>query len=1035
MKKILTIILAVAALLSAAAPMAFAESLNPYEFISTLSFDHSEEALKEGKQGEGLQEKADYVGDFWGAGLVYRNVDFGNMTPSTMILNAGSMENPIVDFRLDSMDGPIFATVQVVSTGAWGTQKSFEAKINMKIEGVHDIWLVNRPVGNGRFFSFKIIPAEYDRTPLVLYDGTENYTEELSGEDKFYCDLIGGLGFKSGQGDTIDPNLTVSRGTFASFIDWVMNYFNNGERYFTDVADNYVHYEAITRLKSYNIISGYDDMTFRPDQAITGDEAATICVNALGYNKYSAGDYNFKKAKLMSQSGIKKVTEPISTLEAMKLIYQFLKSDYVYMDISGAESYELYEKKNILEYTRNIYLETNVIEGNVFSMIDNPSESTEGGQVVIRGETFNTSNSGAERFLGRKCEYFVYRDKDADYPEILSIAIDKKSASIKIDHKTEPYIENGTLYYEDNNKTKKITLSQNTQVIYNSAAYENIDISQLLNMQNMKYENGAWVSNGKEKREFKGTIEAVDYNGGTNADVLFVNYFEDIVVSGYDESGMLLRNKLSDNAYYITGKEDKSYSTIFLDGESVSYRVLEPDMVGIIYQSINNDGKCIVTAYFTTESIEGKINSKSSDKLTINSEEYDVSADLLKTKDIYIGMTGKFYLNPFNEVMWVVTGDTASNERLVLYIRGGYSEENEEVCITVWDKEENCLKQYSVMEKINLEGVRTKSYDQVMNGAGGYTNIGVSSLKKGYLLKIKTNDQGKVTYIDSQLTGAKNEKDCVKMISASIDGEQLIYRWEPKLFGSDLEGNKYPFRDDTIMITAPNLSSDEFSIGQDFRVDPINTLNEEDQTREFVLFSTEYETSIASTVIYYKNKKVEYDKYSLYVFEESDGRILGRNDETCQTVVLNNSGMSKNYVVSQDYSKNVDFSAFVPGTLLRVALNSYNEISSVEKVFVPNSDEGTVNEQNPENETYMNSSLRVLLAEVAERDDNFIRLKKKKGEMAVSEYVNTDDILVFTCKTANRRAVIEASDASALTVGKKALFILDYGRVKQAIIY
>ncbi|MER2121470.1 MAG: S-layer homology domain-containing protein [Solibacillus sp.] len=51
---------------------------------------------------------------------------------------------------------------------------------------------------------------------------------------------------------------------------------------FTDVAENNVHFKAITELHAAEIISGYPDGTFKPAQNVTRGQAAKIIAGALG---------------------------------------------------------------------------------------------------------------------------------------------------------------------------------------------------------------------------------------------------------------------------------------------------------------------------------------------------------------------------------------------------------------------------------------------------------------------------------------------------------------------------------------------------------------------------------------------------------------------------------------------------------------------------------------------------------------------------------------------------------------------------------
>lgn len=1036
MKKFLTALLAAAALFCAAAAGVSAETINPYSTVYTMSHDDSESALADGKI-TAITQADGGVSDFRPGGLVFRDVDFGKMTPKKIVLTAGLPLNHAgrIDFKLDKYDGEIFATVYMRDTGGWTIRQEFEGDILTDVSGVHDVWMV-MSTGNGRLYSFEIIPEEYSRTPIVLGDGSGEYGDELSKEDEFYCRLIGGLGFTSSKDGKFDPGLTVSRGTFVSFIDWVLDYSKSGEKYFTDVADDHAYYEAIARLKKYNIIEGYGDMTFKPDRAITAEEAATICANALGYMKGTEYGHEEKKAELITKSGIKKSSAPLTTLSASKMLYRFLTSDYVSYKLKSSKGFISDDSKCILEETRDIYLKTGVVDGNVLGKIANPADSTDADEVTIDGISYKTLQSGAEQYLGRSCQFFVY---EGEYDEILSIAPDKKSESITVTDAEEPYISGGYLYYtpdEKSSRTKKIKLPQTANVIYNSVSYENVDMAKLLDMQNLKYDGTKWISNGEPARAFKGSIELVDYSGGDEPDVIFVNYYENLVISGYDRSSKLIYDKLSDRSYYVTGEEEASYATLFLNGEAISYRDLAEDMAGVIYKSINNEGKTVVVAYFTDDSVSGRITAKTNDEIKIDGVKYDADPELLALGKIYIGLDSEFVLNPYNEVIWVLSGSAdGSNDRIVTFIKGAYEDEAEAVVITVYDTAEAALKTYTANEKIWLEGVRVKSFDDIMNGTAEYTDIGVAALKRGYLMKLKLDADGKITYIDSQLEGAKNERDCVKMISSSLDGEQLIYRKSSYVFGTTSAGNKYPYNADATLISCPSPSSSEYKLGDGFDVSDISTLKQQDQARSFVLYSTEYGTSVASVVVYYTDTSTNYDTLNLWLFESVGDDVIGRNEEILKTVVLNLNGLSKTYTVTESCAASTDFAAFVPGTLMKVALNAHGEILSVKKMFVPGSTDGTVSDDNPESESTINSSTRTVWATVEERDGSFLKISKTKSGVKNYEYIYASGAGVFIFKNTANGVSVEKADAGAMIKGKKALFILDYGSVKQAIMY
>lgn len=61
---------------------------------------------------------------------------------------------------------------------------------------------------------------------------------------------------------------------------------------YTDLDENAACYEAASRLKDFGIMGGYDDGTFRPNNAITRAEVARLVASALGFEQTTYDDYN-----------------------------------------------------------------------------------------------------------------------------------------------------------------------------------------------------------------------------------------------------------------------------------------------------------------------------------------------------------------------------------------------------------------------------------------------------------------------------------------------------------------------------------------------------------------------------------------------------------------------------------------------------------------------------------------------------------------------------------------------------------------------
>ena len=101
-------------------------------------------------------------------------------------------------------------------------------------------------------------------------------------------------GIVSGRGDgTFAPLANVTRRDFAIMLTQMLGESNDGSAVspFIDVDDDDYGVVAIAYCKAHNIISGYDDGTFKPDATITRQEAASMIANAMGVSKVSDEKY------------------------------------------------------------------------------------------------------------------------------------------------------------------------------------------------------------------------------------------------------------------------------------------------------------------------------------------------------------------------------------------------------------------------------------------------------------------------------------------------------------------------------------------------------------------------------------------------------------------------------------------------------------------------------------------------------------------------------------------------------------------------
>lgn len=112
-------------------------------------------------------------------------------------------------------------------------------------------------------------------------------------KDNIQTWIGGGLinGYEDG---TFRPDSNISRAEFMTLVNKAYNYSNEAVIGFSDVQVGDWYYSAVTKAKAAGYISGYPDNTMRPDSPISREEAASIMMkinniegNAVGIAKFS----------------------------------------------------------------------------------------------------------------------------------------------------------------------------------------------------------------------------------------------------------------------------------------------------------------------------------------------------------------------------------------------------------------------------------------------------------------------------------------------------------------------------------------------------------------------------------------------------------------------------------------------------------------------------------------------------------------------------------------------------------------------------
>lgn len=118
------------------------QTFNPYQLVQAETMSQSS-GLKSQPWGTANVYLSDIHNGDW---LMLRNVNFGvkvsNVVPTLTVSAASALRGGTVEFRLDSREGEIIASLDIPHTGGWEQFKTFSKEIQVHPIGVHDLFIV-----------------------------------------------------------------------------------------------------------------------------------------------------------------------------------------------------------------------------------------------------------------------------------------------------------------------------------------------------------------------------------------------------------------------------------------------------------------------------------------------------------------------------------------------------------------------------------------------------------------------------------------------------------------------------------------------------------------------------------------------------------------------------------------------------------------------------------------------------------------------------------------------------------------------------
>ncbi len=483
---------------------------------------------------------------------------------------------------------------------------------------------------------------------------------------------------------TFAPDKDISRAEFTKMIVYMLGLGNltTPITTFDDVPQTHWANANIKTAYDLEIINGFDDGSFRPDQPVTYEQALKMVVCTLGYQPYAEqmGGYPMGYRE---QASILELTDKISNLGFSDNAPRGVIAQIMFnaLEVEKHESVNGIWKasgKTLL----NDYLNVEALKGTLVGVEDSTTsecnavlapktmavkDSITGEEFIIDFAEHNITVAELIDNLGRTVQVYYRKDKLSSDKWLVEISTDiHKNAEVTINSSEIQEIDGSVIKYrqEGSSKTSTARLDlSNLSIRYNGRAitpYDNINgtsfpeaLNNLFDPSSSDFIYGTVRLISNDSKEIYSMVDIYDY---------------DVIVA---------QRALQTTDYRIQDKVTPS-KTLTLDPDALDYtftltrngndaestRIAANDVV-VYAESLDGTFK---TVKASSSSVSGKIDSLNTTKktLAINGKTYPYSnyfENYLATKEnrtLQSGLQIKAYTDAFGTIQWGTITSTES---------------------------------------------------------------------------------------------------------------------------------------------------------------------------------------------------------------------------------------------------------------------------------------------------------------------------------------------------------------------------------------
>jgi len=454
-------------------------------------------------------------------------------------------------------------------------------------------------------------------TPVKIFTEAEAAGPVVSEGDKYIADLLTYIGV-SPIIDLSQPDAQVTRAQFLAAVMKALKAPVVAEAEdFLDVPATHTYYNEIKCARANGIVAGDGNGYFKPDNAISFEEAAKIAIHSfellstienIGVERANAqGGYTVGYILELNKQGLAKglsadVSSAPLTTESVKTII---------LNLLNAKVREIVteDKITVLSRVHDIYETEGKVE-NVFGASVVPGKLADKGYAFVDGVRYELGDLAINEYLGQEVDYY-YVDQD-NTDRIIAMRTQPGVEVIEISAEdilnVEFNVGTGNFeieYYDEDSKVERATVHADTAIYFN----------------NVKIEDAAVA----DFKPLEGSLKLVGNSSKTHFDYAYINSYENFIVERV--------NTIDERLYDVYGntfslKEDFSEGyELQRNGKVVPLEKLA--QWDVLSKPARREGTAmaqVASIEFARKKAEGILESRNKEEIFIDGKAYEFDA-------------------------------------------------------------------------------------------------------------------------------------------------------------------------------------------------------------------------------------------------------------------------------------------------------------------------------------------------------------------------------------------------------------------------